>query len=133
MSHPHLPCHLVLAIQAVAAAVVGMEAEALDHAPRGPGPGLGHQTAARDPERSRSLRLGAAQGSAFALGCCRAAQRLEKAKQRWYHDDVVGIDLETSPVERIWRVMATDGETSSVEVAFQKSATAPNQEPKHPE
>ena len=99
MSHLHLPCHLVLAIQAVAAAVAGMEAEALDHAPRGPGPGLGHQTAARDPERSRSLRTGAAQG------CCWAARRLETAK----------LDLETSPVERIWRVMATDGEKSSVE------------------
>ena len=109
MSHPHLPCHLMLAIQAVAAAVVGMEAEALDHAPRGPGPGLGYQTVARDPERSRSLRTGAAQG------CCWAARRLETAKQRRYHDDVVGIDLETSPVERRLRVMATDRETSSVE------------------
>lgn len=110
MSHPHLPCHLMLAIQAVAAAAeVGMEAEALNHAPRGPGPGLGYQTVARDPERSRSLRTGAAQG------CCWAAQRLETAKQRRYHDDVVGIDLETSPVERRLRVMATDRETSSVE------------------
>lgn len=104
MSHPHLPCHLMLAIQAVAAAAeVGMEAEALNHAPRGPGPGLGYQTVARDPERSRSLRTGAAQG------CCWAAQRLETAKQRRYHD------LETSPVERRLRVMATDRETSSVE------------------
>ena len=105
MSHPHLPCHLMLAIQAVAAAAeVGMEAEALNHAPRGPGPGLGYQTVARDLERSRSLRTGAAQG------CCWAAQRLETAKQRRYHDD-----LETSPVERRLRVMATDRETSSVE------------------
>ena len=100
----------MLAIQAVAAAAeVGMEAEALNHAPRGPGPGLGYQTVARDLERSRSLRTGAAQG------CCWAAQRLETAKQRRYHDDVVGIDLETSPVERRLRVMATDRETSSVE------------------
>ena len=107
MSHPHLPCHLMLAIQAVAAAAeVGMEAEALNHAPRGPGPGLGYQTVARDLERSRSLRTGAAQG------CCWAAQRLETAKQRRYHDDVVGIDLETSPVERRLRVMATDRESS---------------------
>ena len=101
----------MLAIQAVAAAAeVGMEAEALNHAPRGPGPGLGYQTVARDPERSRSLRTGAAQG------CCWAAQRLETAKQRRYHDDGVWIvDLETSPVERRLRVMATDRETSSVE------------------
>ena len=100
----------MLAIQAVAAAAeVGMEAEALNHAPRGPGPGLGYQTVARDPERSRSLRTGAAQG------CCWAARRLETAKQRRYHDDVGGIDLETSPVERRLRVMATDRETSSVE------------------
>ena len=100
----------MLAIQAVAAAAeVGMEAEALNHAPRGPGPGLGYQTVARDPERSRSLRTGAARG------CCWAARRLETAKQRRYHDDVVGIDLETSPVERRLRVMATDRETSSVE------------------
>ena len=106
MSHPHLPCHLMLAIQAVAAAAeVGMEAEALNHAPRGPGPGLGYQTVARDPERSRSLRTGAAQG------CCWAARRLETAKQRRYHD----VALETSPVERRLRVMATDRETSSVE------------------
>lgn len=90
----------MLAIQAVAAAAeVGMEAEALNHAPRGPGPGLGYQTVARDPERSRSLRTGAAQG------CCWAARRLETAK----------LDLETSPVERRLRVMATDRETSSVE------------------
>ena len=94
----------MLAIQAVAAAAeVGMEAEALNHAPRGPGPGLGYQTVARDPERSRSLRTGAAQG------CCWAARRLETAKQRRQHD------LETSPVERRLRVMATDRETSSVE------------------
>ena len=105
MSHPHLPCHLMLAIQAVAAAAeVGMEAEALNHAPRGPGPGLGYQTVARDLERSRSLRTGAAQG------CCWAAQRLETAKQRRYQRR-----LETSPVERRLRVMATDRETSSVE------------------
>ena len=90
----------MLAIQAVAAAAeVGMEAEALNHAPRGPGPGLGYQTVARDLERSRSLRTGAAQG------CCWAAQRLETAKHH----------LETSPVERRLRVMATDRETSSVE------------------
>lgn len=89
----------MLAIQAVAAAAeVGMEAEALNHAPRGPGPGLGYQTVARDPERSRSLRTGAAQG------CCWAARRLETAEH-----------LETSPVERRLRVMATDRETSSVE------------------
>ena len=94
----------MLAIQAVAAAAeVGMEAEALNHAPRGPGPGLGYQTVARDPERSRSLRTGAAQG------CCWAARRLETAKQRRYDD------LGTSPVERRLRVMATDRETSSVE------------------
>ena len=99
----------MLAIQAVAAAAeVGMEAEALNHAPRGPGPGLGYQTVARDPERSRSLRTGAAQG------CCWAAQRLETAKQRRLGRPKIG-DLETSPVERRLRVMATDRETSSVE------------------
>ena len=98
----------MLAIQAVAAAAeVGMEAEALNHAPRGPGPGLGYQTVARDPERSRSLRTGAAQG------CCWAARRLETAKQRTpLHRRGI---LETSPVERRLRVMATDRETSSVE------------------